>query len=175
MVRFSTRLIRTPEGTESIAQLERETHKVVYIIAFRKDGRKAYGVNHRPVEELPNTPGTRELHAAAKRLETSIIRLLKLPHDGPEYRELWWELQKALEVKTPYNVNGMDNLRIEVTDPGRNGQKPQWSLRYVFNGVPRKRLVRCGGPNKPTGLDLIVACEGLGLTTEQIYAIPVRD
>jgi len=53
--------------------------------------------------------------------------------------------------------------------------KPRWALKFWKDGIFRSIPVHCGGDKRPLGKDLENACEGLGLTNDQIYNIPVVE
>lgn len=73
----------------------------------------------------------------------------------------------------------LSGFRVEMTRcgyiDGGEWHKPKWVLRYWNGDSPRCRPINCGGDNKPLGADLEEACDGLGLTIDQIYSIPVLE
>ena len=71
----------------------------------------------------------------------------------------------------------MTGLRVVQENRGRQDggvwHRPQWSLTFFRGETPCRRPVKCGGENRPLGGDLENACKGLGLSVDEIYAIPV--
>lgn len=88
-----------------------------------------------------------------------------------------------MKTKVTYADSGetveLSGFRVEMQRAGHlDGgiyHKPKWVLRYWAGDSPRCRPINCGGDRKPLGKDLEDTCKGLGLTTEQIYSIPVHD
>jgi len=76
-------------------------------------------------------------------------------------------------------ASNITNLRVELEKPGRidGGKfiKPVYYLKWFQGDQAKRRQINCSGENKPLGQDLVDACEGLGLTSEEVWDIPIYE